>query len=218
MKRLLLAGIALCLSAIVAPTATRAATPDVIHGGCAFDTDQQETLTGDQNVGVIYDVSVTTTGDLPPQPIDATVTCWIEVNGVEAPHTRYSYSGAGIQAGVDRISFASSEFDNVSECQAVAYADGSTESSCSVSIGDPIPPQEFFDAVNALLDAVGQTIHYVECGDDPSDICPMLCRVTTLLPGSYGPVTITPDGDVYVVDPLGLGLSPVYDCPPYVTS
>jgi hypothetical protein len=31
-------------------------------------------------------------------------------------------------------------------------------------------------------------------------------------------VTGGPDGDVSALDPLGLGLNPAYDCPPYVVT
>jgi hypothetical protein len=42
-----------------------------------------------------------------------------------------------------------------------------------------------------------------------------ICPVLSHLAGNYpGGLSIHPDGDVYVPDPLGLGLNPVYDCPP----
>jgi hypothetical protein len=203
-KRVVLAAFALGATALAGPTAAGAAAPDVIHGGCGFNTDEQATLTGGQNVGVIYDLSVTTTGDVPPLPIDATVTCWIEVNGVEAPHTRYSYSGPGVQAGADRISFAAGDTDTVWECESVTFADGTTQ---VMDCPTPIPPAEVPPVVG-LLDAVNTVfVSYVD---------PVVCPVLAATAGTYGPITIAPDGDVYVPDPLALGLSPIYDCPPYV--
>lgn len=197
------------MSALAAPAA-HAAGPNQVHGGCSFATTN---AFGDGYTGVLYEASVTTTGDTPPQPIGATVTCWLTVNGVEAPGTRHTYADlpgvTGVQAGADTAAYYADDLDPVNVCEAVAFADGTTQEWCSVDVRDPIPPQEVFDFVDGL-------VHYVECGDDGSDFCPIGCRFTKLLAGAYGPLLITPEGDVYVVDPLSLGLNPIYDCPPYI--
>lgn len=113
------------LTLVAAGTSSaRADTGDQLKGGCGFDTDTQPTLTGDQNVGVIYEASVSlhATG----LPSYATVACWIEVNGVEAPGTRTGQSGTGVQEGEATISFTASALDQVQLCQQVTFADGST--------------------------------------------------------------------------------------------
>jgi len=48
-------------------------------------------------------------------------------------------------------------------------------------------------------------------------IDPTVCPVFTEYDGSYaGVVTVGPNGDIYVIDPLDLnGGAPIYDCPPY---
>lgn len=97
---------------------------DTLNGGCFFDTNENALLTGGANVGVIYDVSVSRHAS--GLPSNATVTCWIEVNGVEAPDTRISESGTGVQAGSEVISFASTDTDVVSICQQVTFGDRST--------------------------------------------------------------------------------------------
>ena len=119
---LLAAAAAVGMSALVVPAA-HAAPPDVIHGGCFFNT---EPLPWSPAVytGVIGDLSATTTGDTPPMPIGATVTCWIEADGVEAPGSRFSYSGFGVQSGVHPISYTTNDPSNVVECREIDYADG----------------------------------------------------------------------------------------------
>lgn len=46
-----------------------------------------------------------------------------------------------------------------------------------------------------------------------------ICSVLKLFPGVhlFGAVVISEDGDIWVWDPLNLGLNPLYDCPPYST-
>jgi hypothetical protein len=214
MRRILLAiltfGLAFGGSAIVAPAA-EAASSNVMHGGCFYDTDENDLVTGGQNVGVIGDLSVTT--DSTGAPTDATVTCWVEVNYVEAPHTRFSYSGFGVQAGTDRISFTAEPWDLVRECQSVAYVDGTSEpATCDPPVFIQLPPTicEGCSILEIVFDALNNVfITYVD---------PVVCPVLVSLAGTYpGGVTIAPDGDVFVPDPLGLQPNPVYDCPPYVT-
>lgn len=205
MKNQLLVALSLCVGALALPPAANAVTADVIHGGCGYNTDQNATLTGGQNAGTIYDLSVTTTGDTPPRPIDATVSCWITVNGVQAPGTRFSYSGAGVQAGADHISFATTDGDRIDMCQSVAYADGTTDTQCPVPVDDSLPPQRVIDALNNAFGLLNDAL--------VSFVDPVLCPVLVSLSGTYGPVTIAADGDVYVPDPLGL-IGPAYDCPP----
>ena len=119
----LIAGlVAIGLVTVAVPAASASGATDTIRGGCIFDTDQNATLTGGANVGVIGDASITT--DASGLPTDATVFCKIQVNGADAPHTTYSYSGFAVQDGVDRISFAASMLDSVAECQRVVFADG----------------------------------------------------------------------------------------------
>ena len=110
MKRMLLAALGLGASMLGAPTA-HAGNPDVFRGDCFYDTIEGPPNTGDAAyVGVIGDRSITTTGDFPPTPIGATVTCWIEINGAVAPGTTHSYGDIagipGVQAGADLVTLS----------------------------------------------------------------------------------------------------------------
>lgn len=207
MRRVLLAIVAIAATVLSVP-AGHAAAPDVLHGGCYFDTMSKSAVGSDENVGVIGANSETTTGDFPPVPIGATVTCWIEVNFVEAPGTRFSYSGFGAQAGTDPVSFFADADDIIEGCESVRFADGTTDSGCPIGPSDPqLPPQFVVDWLNAIFDDLtAAEVGYV----DPA-VCPALVAAA----GSYGPVTIGPDGDVFLPDPYALGVTPVYNCPPY---
>lgn len=203
MRRFLLAA-ALSLSPLVVPAAAHAAAHDLILGGCGWESAPR---TGGATTweGVMYDHSVTT--DSTGVPTGATVTCWIAVNGVEAPGTRFSYSGFAVQAGVDRFSFTAEDFDPIQLCQQVTYADGSSGKydGCDGALIFYFPPRNVTD----ILDIIDGDIDnaYV------SVIDPLVCPELARLAGTYGPVTITPDGDVEVPDPLGLWDGPMYDCP-----
>ena len=203
MRRILATVIALGLSALVVPAA-HASDPDRILGGCFFDANSP--AGSDAYTGVIGDKSVTLTGDWPPAPIGATVTCWIEVNGVEAPGTRHTYGDLSqpVQYGVDALTFTADPAAWIIECETVAFADGTTLSGCPVEDGKLIDIERGDGLVYEILDDLFYRVL------DPN-VCPVLVQ----LAGSYpGGVTIAPDGDVYVPDPLGLG--PIYDCPPYL--
>ena len=204
MRRILATVIVLGLSAVVAPAA-HASDPDRILGGCFFDT--YSPPDADSYTGVIGDKSVTLTGDWPPAPIGATVSCWIDVNGVEAPGTRHTYgdSSLSVQYGADPVAFTSGPEDWITLCTTVAFADGTTESGCPLLAGQLIDIERggglVYDLINDLF------VHVL----DPT-ACPVLAQLAGTYPGG---ITIAPDGDVYVPDPLELGLSPIYDCPPY---
>lgn len=213
MRRILVAVLGLAATLTVGPTA-HAANPDHLSGGCFFNTDEQATLTGGANVGVIGDHSITSTGDVPQTPIGATVTCWITVNGITAPGTTHSYGDIGgvpgVQAGSDPISFVSADSDYVDVCESVAFADNTSVTYCPFPLPDQnLPPGWVTNTIETVIDAYDNLF--------VSDVDPVVCPVLADLAGNYADaVVVDPTGDVAVVDPLGLGLNPVYDCPPYV--
>jgi len=198
---------ALAITAIGAPPAG-AATGDTTWGGCYFSTSAP--LGSTTNTGVIGDRSVTRDAD--GLPTGATVSCKIQVGGVDAPGTTFSYSGYGEQAGVDPISFEAQLDERVVKCQRTVYADGTdTGWNCEIEVGDPnLPPQAVIDALNLILGIYDGVFVW--------DVDPRVCPVLAARPGTYGPVTVAADGDIDITDPLGLGLNAVYDCPPYQSS
>lgn len=204
MKRALLV-VAIAAGAALVPSYASASSTDILVGGCGYD---EPAVTGVERVGVIDDVSIAMTRGLQHQPIGATVTCWITVNGVEAPGTRYSFSGFGVQAGAHPVSFTASDIDIVTLCWSVDFADGTSyEPECLTTIGKPLVPWWITDDENIVLGAVDDAeVTYVD---------PVVCPALEAARGSYGPVTVAADGDVYIADPIGLQPTPYYDCPPY---
>src|SRR4051794_3192121 len=117
MRRVLLAVVAVGATALVAPVAGAAAAHDT-RGGCGYGA-REVTTHGDYR-GLMYELSVSTEGGVGTAPIGATVSCWIAVNGVEAPGTRHTYGDVrvpGVQAGADPVSFTAAPQDIVVECQ-----------------------------------------------------------------------------------------------------
>lgn len=210
MRRALVAAVAFG-SAVLGTPAAHASTSNVLHGNCFFESSSAADSAGNDNVGALGNLSFTTTGDSPPALIGATVTCWIDVNGVPAPGTSHSYGdGMPVQAGADPIAFEAARDDFVNVCESVAFADGTTDELCEADAPIGFPPQEVVDVITAVVDYVDGTV----CCHDPE---PVSCPVLSVLAGNYGPISIEPEGDIDISDPLGLGLNPVWDCPPYET-
>ena len=204
-KHIALIATATAVAAALAPASPAVASTgiDTIHGGCGFDT---ETPTQVSNTarGIMFDASVTF--DATGAPTDATVTCAIAINGVIDPDTELIASGFGEQAGATQISFEDDPGNSVVLCQRVQFADGyDTGMSC---IFEPPPPLPLIEIVDFIV--ATETQLFVD------DIDPVACPVFVALAGDYGPVSIKPDGDVYVTDPLdSFAGGPAYDCPPY---
>ena len=190
--------------AVAVATPAAADSPDRTLGGCSYDTQSSPGAT--ERTGVISDASVTHTPD--GLPIGAVVTCKIQVNGVDAPGTSADFPGYGAQAGAQPISFTAADFDVVVLCQQTVYADGtSTDWYCPGATTLPLPPQWVIDDINLVVGIVNGISVY--------DVDPHLCPVLAAHPGTYGGITVEPDGDVYAPDPLELWDGPLYDCPPY---
>ncbi len=210
--RVLVVTAAMCATGAALPAAAAsAAGGDLIVGGCSFSTDQNDTVTGpDTFTGEIHDSSATF--DATGAPVAATVSCQVQVNQVAAPGATFSYSGFGVQAGANPVSYTAAPTDEVNLCQRVVYADGTdTGWVCPMTDMCFVAAPCFPAPVGALIDLVNGILNNAFT----STIDPALCPVLVANAGDYGPVTIESDGDVYVADPLGLGLNPIYDCPPY---
>lgn len=183
--RVLLSLLTIGLTTLVVPAAQAAG--ETTRGGCFFvAVSTKPTEFNGAAEGVIADVSVTT--DAGDNPIFATVSCKIEVNGVDATPT-FTYPGTGAQAGADLLAFLANDSDAISICQRVAYGTGTTTAfSCRAVTEARVPPQEVTDVVAGVFhDAVDPTV----------------CGVL---------------GDDVALPPNLLYSGPLYDCPPYDTS
>jgi hypothetical protein len=201
----------------------RADFGDTIKGGCGvaaapnvtsgpIDT---VTVDGTVNIGVMYVLAVSQhqTASLPS---DATVTCWIEVNGFQsnAVMTVTDNLVPGVEAGVKQIAFQGAPSDSVVLCQQVTFADGSAWIAPDGNVGTdcrpvtrvPVP----VSPIVGLFDVLKQQ------HADPV-VCPVLVTLGQDVGGQIlgGAVKIDADGDVFVGEPIGPGDIWVYDCSPY---
>jgi len=208
-KKTLLGGVAAAVMVLGLPmTSASADAGDAITGGCSFNTDSNQTVTQGQNEGVIDATAFMQTSAKTPDA-GAAVHCKIQVNGVDAPGTQIDVAAnaAGIVQGQAQISFDDQDGTLPSGlCEKDDWGDGDTTGwVCRPSIVIQIPPQEVIDLLDTLF--IG-TI-------DPL-VCPVLVQLGQATGGGVpGVLEIRADGDVYVADPLGLGINPVDDCPPY---
>jgi hypothetical protein len=183
--------------ALGAPAA-HAGPGDAFQGGCQFET--VSSAAPDTWTGTLYVLGVATHEGRPTQ---ARVGCEVRVNGVvQNPSSHGSWSGYGVVAGAQPLTFVQSGADLVELCQSVTF-DGDTvdQWSCSYPTVIQVPP-ETPPVIGPLLDALGALI--VEHVD------PTVCAELVAHPGTYGPVVIAGDGDLYA-DGVGL----LWDCPPY---
>jgi len=178
---------------------------DAIHGGCSLVAAEDPTIPN-QYDGVIGTASVTTNPQLNPYP--ATVNCHVEVNGVVVSDPAGSFNGVGgVEIGTAQGTFRAKDTDVVTLCEDVLYW------------WDWKPQPKVCTAVDWVQVGVAtDTLENLEIELVDPLVCPILVSVGQLTGGGIpGVLQINPDGDVYVADPLGLGINPVYDCPPYIT-
>jgi hypothetical protein len=147
MRRILIAAVAFGMVAFVVPSASAgASSPDHIWGGCFLDVNQSDPQ---HMSGVIGDVSATV--DASGAPTAATVSCSVVVNGVEAPGTRFSYSGNRVQAGADAVSFAATDSDIYWMCEQDVFADNTSVTKCPSIQDAQLPPQDVVELLNILF-------------------------------------------------------------------
>jgi hypothetical protein len=171
---------------------------DTIYGGCGFVTIGSPILPAGQNDGVIYVDALTT--EQSTLPSDATLSCWITVNGVEQTATKLTAIDpphTGIESGAKQINFTAADTDVVAECQQVTYADGSTWTAPDGSVGTDCRTEN--------------------AGTDNTLGCKALVLLGLRVHGQIfgGLITINPDGDLYLGEPVGPGSIWIYDCPSF---
>ena len=210
-KKALLGSVAAAVMVLGLPMTSANADPgDSIHGGCSFNTDAQQQVTQGENQGVIEATALLTTSANTPDGA-AEVDCKIQVNGQDAPNTEIDVktNAAGLAQGQKQIIFDDQNGTLPSSlCEKDTWGDGDTSGwVCQPSTEVQVPPQAVIDLLNTLFITV----------IDPN-LCPVLIDLHNAGVGVPGVLTIASDGDVLVADPLGLGLNPVEDCPPYGTT
>jgi hypothetical protein len=176
---------------------------DTATGGCFFAAAISDVrfATGVVYQGVLGDASVTQDGA--GNPIGATVTCQVRVNGNFDPATQKVFSGpSGVQAGVAQLMYTALPGDFVSLCEDVHFADGTdTGLVCQAATEIKNPPQGITDTLDTVFDLVVDPI-----------VCPVLRSLAGTYPLVVRTLVIELDGDVYI---NGGDQTFIYDCPPY---
>ena len=211
-KKTLLGGVAVAIMAVGLPmTSANADSSDTRHGGCFFNTDANQQVTQNENQGVIGVDAVMITPANTPDAL-AEIDCKIQVNTADAPGTEIDVkaNAAGVVSGQQQIIFDDQGGTLPSAlCENDISGDGSSSGwVCRASMEIQIPPQVVLD----LLDTLFTTVI------DPTT-CPVFVAIHNATGGGVqGVLYIASDGDILIADPLGLGLNPVDDCPPYGTT
>lgn len=178
-KRIAAAFLAIVSIAVAAP----AAYADQALFDCDVVAVQHEPLTGSAYWGVL-------SGWVAHEGSNS-INCRIEVNGV----TQAS-SGVGVGVGVATtakdVYFWAGDTDVVQLCADHTSGHSSGSRCITLSIMQ-MPPQVVYDTIDSVVAEVHQP----------------LCVVLRWISGSYGPVVIDSEGDVFVA------WRPVYDCPPH---
>ena len=200
----LLTGVTAGLTTIVAPAASAAS--DEYQGGCFLEPVNSSPLTApNEYTGVLGDLSVTDHDTTDPGPVNAKVVCTLYVNGMDVAQATFGDGTAPVQAGAQHVTFSAGPADDLWLSTVVYFADGTVQNNCQWC--EQVPPQWVLDDYNGIFtDINGVFIRWID---------PAICPALVSLAGTYGPLTIGPDGDVNVPDPLGFGLDPVENCPPY---
>jgi hypothetical protein len=215
-KKALLGSVAAAVLVMGLPmTSASADAGDAISGGCSFNTDANQTATQGQNNGAIEVTAFMQTSAKTPDA-GASVDCKIQVNGVDAPGTEIDVAAnaVGLVQGQAQISFDDQGGTLPSAlCEKDNWGDGDTSGwVCQGSTEIQIPPQQVIDALDGLF----ATLDQLEIDNVDPVVCPVLKTIGAAIGGGVpGVLEIRADGDVYVADPLALGLNPVWDCPPY---
>ena len=207
MKKVLISlavGTALVVPQMPASAACIHANPPEVHipecvdavdgpmiGGCGFAAATDMVAGGGQMTGEIDIVAVVYSANPAENPVSATITCYIKVNGATQPGAVCPASGTVVVNRVACVATytSNSSADFVQLCQDVDYSGSIPDTSeCFEDITLENPPPIFWEIVD-----------------------PIVCAVLRPLAGTSGPggnVHIDDDGDVYVFGGLW------YDCWP----
>jgi hypothetical protein len=137
-KTTFLAGAATVVALVGTGTAAHATTGDQLIGGCGVQVSQVSTVAPDRYDGEIFEASLALDGS--NSPTGAQVSCWIDVNGVEAPISRLNTGGFADQWGEKSLSYTATSTDVVTLCQQVTFLDGSTWTAADGNVGTDCQP------------------------------------------------------------------------------
>ena len=201
MRRLLAAAATAAL--LVPGAAAHAAAASDYRGGCALD--RARTAPGDPGTwtAAVYALAVVHSEVTSDNPVSATVTCEVRVDGVRQGDA-LTFSGTGVVTGAGQVSYVAADDSLVELCETVDFTsdDTPTRTDCDPVSFSPWDPSCVFDVLNQLQ----------RREPPPPAFCEVLQALIGLLPGPTeidALVCAVTGGDVGVLGEL------VWDCPPY---
>lgn len=180
--RAALAALTLC-AAVAQPAAAH--EPSTYEGGCGFESVTQEYAGGENRFAGIAYAAVAVYSPGHGNPVSATVTCEVTVDGVVQPTATVSGSGTGLVVAAGPIAFAVDWDSQVAMCETVDFTSDATPTVrvCEEPPRIVIPPSEYPQVISLLLELFNEHVD------------PAICEQT--------------GGDLWVGDVF------VWDCPPY---
>ena len=204
-----LAALALC-AALATPATALAHDPADLHvfGGCGYNSVSQDDTTGPGHyVGVARGDAVVASPRRGHNPVTVSaVRCVYYQDGVA--FASFTGTGAGPVAVVPPapIEFTLEDWSWIVPCIELDVVDGHGVThhleECYGVTTLEMPPRAWIELIEFTVTALNEHVFY--------DVDPWLCAALREAgPGTYGPVTLEPDGDVYFEGEW------FWDCPPY---
>jgi hypothetical protein len=168
-----------------APLPAHAAAESAYRGGCGYETanrDGGDPMSGEHlTTGVLYAAMTLYSTAPADNPVSATLTCRVLVNG--EVYSTATFSGTGVVTGVKRVSFPDGGNYTAQLCETIDFTSDDTPTAdfCVVATQIMIPPQAITDAVEYLT------------APARAALCATLA---TLAPGVPGVADISPAGDL----------------------
>jgi hypothetical protein len=211
--RTVVLAVAALLVIVGLPAGVPAANAATSSGRCGFFgvSDPSGLVTAPDTIsGVLW-------GQFTADPVDdlgASLTCWLRVNGTDAPGARLTVSG--ILPAYQQVQITAVDGDSVEVCGQIHHLTSEGAVWCEPLSNTGVPPEPVVDAVATALGIVLDTGYLVADTVDAAKkafVDPTLCPVlASRAPGVPGVVDIGPDGDTEIT-----GSTKVvrYECPPY---
>lgn len=190
------------LAALAVVTATAvpasAGSDSSYEGGCGYDA-MTSPAGADPDVfhGVLYAQAVVYSPSDPAEPVAATITCTLSVD--DGPTFVSSFSGTTVVRGGEEIAFTADHPFDLGLCESVDFHDDTpTRDVCYAYTAEQFPPQELYDALDAVLAVVPGS---------KGALCGAVRAAETVTPDVWGTLLVTDEGDVF------LGKYQVWHCP-----
>ena len=125
-------------------------TTDQYLGGCGFAAvedvvAEQGQMTGEIDVEAVVYSAANPAGN----PVSATFTCYVLVNGAPQPGAVVTASGTGVVIGSGVITYTSNFVEDfVQLCEDVSYSNGESTSECFEADAFEIPPPVVWDLID----------------------------------------------------------------------